>query len=124
MKLLGIDWGEKRIGLAISEGELAEPYGIVGSFEELEEVIRQKGIGRIVLGLPEGKYRKTVRQLGKRLEELGVEVILRNEVLSTRIALERAIAAGKKKKARRNLDAIAAAVLLQEYLDLGRASGN
>jgi len=118
MKLLGIDWGEKRIGLALSEGKLAEPLGVVSSIEELEVIIRRENIERVVLGLPEGKHQKAVRQLGEKLEnELGVEVIFRNEVLSTQIALEKAIAAGKKRKARRNLDAQAAAVLLQEYLD-------
>jgi putative Holliday junction resolvase len=118
VKILGIDWGEKRIGLALSDNGLAEPYGTVGSVEELEEVIRQEGIRQVVLGLPEGKHRKKVRELGRRLErELGMEVIFRNEVLSTEAALKVAVEAGKGKKARRKLDALAAAILLQEYLD-------
>ena len=54
MKILGVDWGEKRIGLALSEGSFAEPYGVVSSFEELSKVIRQEGVRQVVLGLPEG----------------------------------------------------------------------
>ncbi len=118
MKVLGVDWGEKRIGLAISEGELAEPFGVVESVEGLIAVVREEGVEKIILGLPEGKNKRRVEELGRRLkEELGAEIVFQNEVLSTKIALEKAIAAGKKRKARRNLDAIAAAVLLQEYLD-------
>lgn len=118
MKLLGIDWGEKRIGLALSGGSFAEPYGVVSTFEELSNVIRQEGISRVVLGLPEGKHEGRVRGLSKRIEEeLGVTVVLRSEILTSREALKKLIEAGKSKKARANLDAAAAALLLQEYLD-------
>lgn len=118
MKVLGVDWGEKRIGLALSEGKLAEPSGVVGSIEELIGIAREKGVEKIVLGLPEGKHKKRVEELGMRLEEeLGVEVIFWGEVLSTEAALKAVIEAGKGKKARQKLDALAAAILLQEYLN-------
>lgn len=118
MKILAIDWGEKRIGLAISDGTLAEPLGVAGSVEELEKVIRQEGVRQVVLGLPEGKHRKRVGELGVRLgEELGVEVIFRSEVLSTGEVLKKTIEAGKGRRSRQNLDALAAALLLQEHLD-------
>ena len=118
MKLLGIDWGEKRIGLAVSAGGLAEPFGVVGSSTELIELVRSEGIEKIVLGLPEGRFEKRVRDLSKRIEtELGIPVVLRSEVLTSRQALRKSIEAGKSKKSRRNLDAQAAALLLQEYLD-------
>jgi len=118
MKILGVDWGEKRIGLAIAEGSLAEPLGVVDSVEKLLEIAKKEGVERIVLGLPEGRHEKKVKELGRRLEkELGVEVVLRGEVLSTETALKVAIEVGRGKKARRALDALAAAILLQEYLD-------
>lgn len=118
MKILGVDWGEKRIGLAIADDGLAEPLETVGSVEELIRQAREQKVKKIVLGLPEGRHRKRVRELGKRLEkELGVEVILRSEILSTEVALEAAIEAGKRKKARRKLDTLAATILLQEYLN-------
>lgn len=118
MKILGVDWGEKRIGLAIAEDGLAEPLGVISSVEELIELAKNQKVEKIVLGLPEGKHEKQVRELGRRLEkELGVEVVFRSEVLSTEAALKVAIKAGKGKKDRRELDAIAAAILLQEYLD-------
>lgn len=123
VKILGVDWGEKRIGVAIARGNLAEPLGVVGSFEELVKIVRQEGIRQIVLGLPEGKLEIRVRKWGKKLEEdLGIPVVLRNEVLTSRVALEKAIQAGKPRKKRRTLDSFSAALLLQEYLDENRGS--
>jgi len=118
VKIIGIDWGEKRIGLALAEGKFAEPYGVVGSFTELAEVIGREGIERVLLGLPEGKHRRKVGKLKEKIEkELGVPVVLRGEILTTHQAREKAIEAGKPRKARRELDSFAAALLLQEYLD-------
>jgi len=118
MKILGIDWGEKRIGLAVSEGKFAEPYGAVSSFEELARVVKKEGIGRAVLGVPEGKHEKRVRRFGERIgKELKIFVELRSEVLTSRQALQKMIEAGKPRKSRAQLDAAAAALLLQEYLD-------
>lgn len=118
VKLLGVDWGEKRIGLALADGTLAQPFGLVSSFEELEKVIRQEGIGQVVLGLPEGKHRTRVMNFGERIKGLGVPVVFHSEVLTTHEALQKAIEAGKSRKARQaQLDSLAAALLLQEYLD-------
>ena len=116
--MLGIDWGEKRIGLAVSEGSFAEPYGVVSSFEELSEVITKEGVERVVLGIPEGKHEKRVRSFGKRIEEeLNIPVIARSEVMTSRQAQQKLIEAGKPRKSRARLDAAAAALLLQEHLD-------
>lgn len=117
MKTLGVDWGEKRIGLAISDGTLAQPFGLVSSFEELTQVINKEGVEKVILGLPEGKHRARVMSFGERIKELGVPVVFRSEVLTTQQALQKAIEAGRPRKARRNLDPAAAAILLQEYLD-------
>jgi len=121
MSILGVDWGKKRIGVAIARGPLAEPYGVVGSFGELAEVIRQKDIKQVVLGVPEGKHEKEVRSFGKRIkEELGIPVVLRSEVLTSHLARQKLIEAGKSRDDHRFLDAAAAALLLQEFLDSTR----
>ncbi len=118
MRILGIDWGEKKIGLAISETSFAEPFGVVGSFDELKEIIKKEGVGKVVLGLPEGEHQEKVKELGGRIEkELNVPVTFRSEVLTTRQALEKAIEAGKPRKSRRDLNALSATLILQEYLD-------
>lgn len=81
-------------------------------------MVKKEEIEKVVLGLPEGKHADGVRRFGKRIEdELGLSVVFRSEVLTTRQALERAIQAGKPRKSRRGLDAATAALLLQEYLD-------
>ncbi|OGC54603.1 hypothetical protein A2797_01620 [candidate division WWE3 bacterium RIFCSPHIGHO2_01_FULL_48_15] len=116
-KMLGIDWGEKRIGLAIADDSLAQPYGLVGEFAELEKVIEKEGVEKVVLGLPEGKHEKQVRALARKIEALGIPVVFRSEILTSREALQKAIEAGKSKKSRRQLDALSAALLLQEHLD-------
>jgi putative Holliday junction resolvase len=118
VRILGIDWGEKRIGLAISEGNFAEPLGTVESLSELLKLARSERVEKIVLGLPEGKFEERVRGWSRRVEkELGVSVVLRSEVLTSHQALQKSIESGKPKKSRRDLDAQAAALLLQEFLD-------
>ena len=118
MKTLGVDWGEKRIGLALAEGSFAESYGVVSSYEDLKDLIKSLEIEKVILGLPEGMHENKVRKLGEKIEqELNIPVFLRSEVLTSRLAQEKLIQAGKKKKDRRELDAASAALLLQEYLD-------
>lgn len=118
MTILGVDWGEKRIGVAIARTNLVEPLGVVGSPAELLELAKKEGVEKVILGLPEGKFEKRVKEFGKRIEEeLRIPVVLRSEVLTSLQALEKSIEAGKSKKSRRELDSWAAALLLQEYLD-------
>jgi len=118
VKTLGVDWGEKRIGLALAEGSFAESYGVVSSYEDLKDLIKSLEIEKVILGLPEGMHENKVRKLGEKIEqELNIPVFLRSEVLTSRLAQEKLIQAGKKKKDRRELDAASAALLLQEYLD-------
>jgi putative transcription antitermination factor YqgF len=118
VKILGVDWGKKRIGLSVSEGGFAEPYAVASSVEELEGVIEKESVDRVLLGLPEGEHAEEVKELGKNIEKrLGIPVVLRSEILTTKQALEKAIKSGKSKKARRNLDSYSASILLQEYLN-------
>lgn len=118
MKVLGIDWGEKRIGLALADSSLARTYGTVSSIEALLDVIEREEVQRVVLGLPEGRFEKTVKDLGSRIErECGIPVVLRSEVLTSRLAQARMIEAGRSRKSRSKLDEASAALILQEYLD-------
>lgn len=126
MRILGIDYGEKRIGLAVSEGKLASPVTTVSRFEDVLRFVTENKIEKIVLGLPldaegkEGFQAKKVREFGERLaEKTGVEVEYWNETLSTQDALRAMIESGAPQKRRRNLDSISAALILQEYLDSG-----
>ena len=124
MAILGIDWGEAKLGLALSVGRLAEPYEVVRCTdmkilkEALAEIIKRQSVDKIVVGLSEGKSEELAREFGKKIGELGVEVVFFDEALSTLRAQELSREAGiKRKKARALEDAFAAAVMLQSYLD-------
>jgi putative Holliday junction resolvase len=135
MRMLGVDYGERNLGLAISVAELARPLGVVkrdrdGKYwRELVSmvrenqvdkiVVRENQVDKIVVGLPEGEGSKRVRKFGDKLGELaGAVVDYQDETLSTKDAQRKAIEAGKSQKVRRkNEHAFAAAVILQEYMD-------
>ena len=135
LRSLGIDFGEKRIGLAISDpaGRFALPLTTLerrndrSALRQIAEIARQEGIGRLVLGEPvgmdgqRGENAERVRRFGERLAELtGLPLELVNEALTTVEAQERLREAGidpRKEPAR--IDALAAQILLQEALDRG-----
>ena len=123
MKYLGIDFGLRRIGLAISEGDLASPWQIleVKSFSDAVEktsiIIKEGHFQKIVVGLPEGKMGKKVVGFVNALKKQGFEVETADETLSSRRALEQMISENIPRKKRRSNDAAAAAIILQNYLD-------
>ncbi len=132
MRILGIDHGTVRVGLALSDelGLLAHPLETVPepqAMRRISEVVRERGVTAIVLGLPlrldgtEGSAAERVRGFLALLRphlppELPVH--LRDESLTTVTAADRLRAAGRKAKDQRPMiDQAAAAVILQEYLD-------
>ncbi len=121
MKYLGVDFGLKRVGLAVSEGELASPFKVIEgtSFADLLEKIKKETIGfdKVVIGLPEGKMGKIVKKAIKKLRESGVDIIETDETLSTQKATKQMIELNIPKKKRRINDAYSAGIILQNYLD-------
>lgn len=124
MKYLGIDFGLRRIGLAVSEGELASSYGIIEGqnldqvVKKVEDVIKREGIEVVIIGQPEsGPVVSAVEKFQKKLEPLGLEINLVDETLSTQNAQKLLLEMGLKKKKRRVSDSQAAAEILQNYLD-------
>lgn len=119
---LGIDWGKRKIGLALADNQnrLATPFMVAKSLEEVLAIIRQEGIDELVLGKPislggEDKkftvgFSTFVAALGSRS---GLPINLVDERLSTKAANK--LSGGKKQKAKE--DAIAAMIILQSYLD-------
>lgn len=120
-KYLGIDWGEKRIGLALADEEtcLALPFKTVSSLAELLQVIKEEEIDEIVIGSPKKmsgevannpSWLNFVEQLK---EKSGKKINFLDERLSSLAA--DALSGEKKDKAER--DEIAATIILQDYLD-------
>ena len=133
-RLLGLDIGEKRIGVAISDemGMIASPLVTLNASGdvrgELQTLIERYGIARIIVGLPiglsgrEGPQAKTVRTVADALaKELGIEFVYSDERLSSTVAERSQIKQGTRRdKRKQNIDNIAAAVILQGYLDTQR----
>lgn len=139
MRIVGLDVGEKRIGVAVSDATatLARPLSVLqpAGFEAdaLDVVAREiarlaaeeDGVGAIVVGLPRrldgSPTPMTVRveQFARQLEStVAVPVMLQDERLSSREAESRLAVRDKDWRSRKaRLDAAAAAVILQDYLD-------
>lgn len=121
-KILGVDFGERRIGLAVAEGRLAEPFSILEVTDPLSQIVKiceQEKIEKIVLGLPLGS--KKIKKFGQKLAAATkLKIVFWDETLTSEEALAKMIQAGKSRKRRRKLDDISAAIILQEYLDSQR----
>ncbi len=126
MKILGIDYGRSKIGLAIAELEaLPYPFGVI-SFRTKESllkrilgIVNKEGIEKVVIGLSEGKFGKETLRFAKELERsLSVPVIVQDETLTTHDAQKLSIEAGINRRKRKKLeDAYAACLILEKYLE-------
>jgi len=126
MKYLGIDWGEKRIGLAIGDSgsKLALPFGVAASLKEVLKVVKAQDIEKVVIGEPksmsgQGDLAEAFNYfLDKLKKNLNIDIELIDERLSSKAA--DSLMGSKKEKASR--DAIAAMIILQSYLDKNYAN--
>ncbi len=137
MRLMGLDYGSKTVGVAISDpfGWTAQPIetitrkdedNLVATIERLGELIKANEVGKVVLGLPknmnntEGERAELTRKFERRLlREFEVEVIMWDERLSTMGASRILDEAGgvRKKNQKKVIDKMAAVLILQSYLD-------
>lgn len=136
MRVLGLDFGEKTIGIAISDpfGWTAQGLEVINRKEEnnlkksisrIEEIIKQYGVEIIVLGYPKnmnnslGERAEKTELFKKKLEsKLNIPIILWDERLST-IGAERSLLEAdlSRKKRKKVIDKMAAVFILQGYLD-------
>lgn len=123
MRYLGVDFGLKRVGLAASFGELASPYKVIevrnleDAINQVLEIVEQDGFDKVVVGLPEGKTGRMVNGFIRGLRKKGLDVESADETLSTQKATSQLIQLNFPKKKRRINDDLAAAIILQNYLD-------
>lgn len=120
-KYLGIDWGEKRIGLATADEEtcLALPLKTVNNLTELLAVIAEEEIDMIVIGSPRkmsGEAANNPAWLSF-VEQLKVRSGKPVNFLDERLSSLAADALGGEKKEIAERDEIAATIILQDYLD-------
>jgi len=119
MRILGIDYGKRKIGLAIAEGPLAEPWKVikVSNFKEAVEKVgsafAEASADKVVVGVSEGEMGEESRKFA---QSLGAETF--DETLTTHEAQRLSREAGVRQSKRRSLeDAFAATIMLQNYLD-------
>lgn len=140
MRYLGLDYGTKTVGLAVSDrtGFLASNYGVIRYsdtseiFKELERIIKDEKIEAFVLGYPKNMNNTCGRRVEETLilkEELekkfNLPVFLMDERLSTTEA-EKVLLLGdtSRKKRKKVIDSVAATIILQTYLDMKGNSKN
>jgi len=138
-RILGIDWGERRIGIALSDETqlLAQPLttltrraGKRFPMRQLITLIRQHAAAGVVVGLPiapdgsEGDAARQARELaGDIARHAGLPVALWDERFTTARVLQAVREMGGSARGRKaDIDTLAATLLLQHYLDARRGS--
>ncbi len=133
MKILGIDLGEKRIGLALSDALGITAQGIdtiqvkspAEICDKLMKVIREKKVEKLVFGLPRnmngtlGPQALKVQQCADQLKELSqLPIDFEDERLSTATAEQILLLADQSRAKRKKvIDRLSAVIILQSYLD-------
>lgn len=131
-RVVGLDPGERRIGVALSDplGIIAQPHSVLDRKTDdvigrLRALVKEHGVLRVVVGLPvslsgdEGRSAEAAREFGRAVEqELGVDVTYHDERF-TSVQAEAALLEGNvRREDRRNVrDKVAAAIMLQGFLD-------
>lgn len=129
MRLLGIDYGRVRIGLALgdSDSRLASPLEVLeeknqaAAIRRIREMAKQEGIDRVVVGVPkplqdrtrETDQAKEIRAFILLLRAAGLDAVEEDETLSSALAAKQVEEMGRRGKR----DDLAAASILQTYLD-------
>lgn len=126
MKLLGIDYGRSKIGLAMSGGRLAEPYQVI-RYKDFDKMIAHIGrivekqkIENIIIGMSENEMGEEIKKFGSTIQQFNNLTMVEyfDETLSTHDAIEMSVASGMGRKKRKEMeDAFAASIMLQNYID-------
>ena len=135
-RILAVDFGERRVGLAISDpsATIAQPLTVLtrragkrAPVQTIADLIAEHDVSHVVIGLPltlegaDSEWTQEVRMFGEKLAaRAGVGVSFADERM-TSVAAERAVRSlGLKRRAREQkerIDAAAAVLILQSYLD-------
>jgi putative Holliday junction resolvase len=132
MRYLCLDYGQKRMGLAVCDREerLVSPLAVLegraeAQLDKIAKKAAEQEVDGLVVGLPlnmdgsESKLSREARDFGERVAAVtGLEVVYHDERLSS-FGAEKKLAGGAltRKKKKNRLDAVAAAEILQDFLD-------
>ncbi len=133
MRHVGVDVGQKRVGIAISDplAMFAQPVGTFSPSQathELQRIDRMEGIDTLVVGwplLPDGSEGEATRSVDRYIRSMraavpGAQLVRWDERWTSELAKEKIREAGKKRRwsnTKGRVDAAAAAIMLQEFLD-------
>lgn len=133
-RIMGLDVGDKTIGVAISDLLGLTAQGLttirreskVKDYAALEEIMKEYEIKKVVVGFPRNmngsvgpQGEKTIKFATKLKNKFNVEIIYQDERLST-MAAEKMLIAGDVRRDKRKtvIDKVAASIILQAYLDM------
>jgi len=133
-RVLGVDYGSERIGLSLSDplGIIAQPIEALKNdsslFIHLQQLSTRENVKLIVVGMPfnlKGQQAQKANEVQKFIEllraKLDIEIVVWDERFTTTIAHRTMLAMGTKKKERQKkdgrIDSMAAAIILQGFLD-------
>ena len=132
MRILSIDHGDRKVGLAISDEneKLASRFLTIKNkssgnlIKEIKKIILNKNISKIILGIPvgfkgESAQTKSIREFSAKLNEnIEIPIIEVNEIFTSKMAEENLRKAGvKSEQIKKTIDQEAARIILQDYLD-------
>lgn len=131
-RVLAIDFGTKRIGIAISDinAEIAQPLTVLKregnkkDVEKIANIVREYNVSIIVVGIPYGND-NSITKMGEKAQMFGqllassinVEVVFIDETMTSFIAEKALILGGVRREKRKNvIDKIAASIILHDFL--------
>jgi putative Holliday junction resolvase len=123
-KTLAIDFGTKRIGLAISIATLADPLKIIpnndSTISEIKKVIEEESIKQVLIGISEKEMAQKTKAFAQLLKnEINLEIIFYDETLSSKETHSKIHNSHmKRSKKRQPIDHYAASQFLQEWIDM------
>ena len=122
MNYLGIDYGKKRVGIAYSEGIQAQALLELATAEALSriiELVSERKIDHCIIGLPEGPLAASVKKFAEILDHnIRIPLTFWDETLTSDTAKKLLLISGKSKKRQKQTEhQLAAAIILQDFLD-------
>jgi len=129
LKLIGLDVGEKRIGVAIGSNDIriASPFETIdvdgNEIAKIEDIIKKEDVSVIVIGYPRNQSGETTKQtqfvkdFSEKLKFLKIETVFQDESMTSVIAEER-LKSHNKPYSKKDIDAMAATIILQDYIEV------
>ena len=124
-KILGIDYGRSKVGIAIGEGTLSEPLKVIrvesfnDAIQKVLQVLQVEQVDKVVVGISEGEMGEESKKFSQGLSKtVNIPVETFDETITSKDAQRLSIEAGVSRKKRHQMeDAYAASLILQNYLD-------